>query len=69
LLAALDALRAKRIQINVNLKVIFEGEEEAGFHKSAADPRTAQEFAGRGSADHRGRSGVASLGWNIYGTV
>jgi hypothetical protein len=30
LLAALDAPRAKRIQINVNLKVIFEGEEEAG---------------------------------------
>jgi hypothetical protein len=30
LLAALDAPRAKRIQINVNLKVIFEGEEEEG---------------------------------------
>src|SRR5580693_8340781 len=30
LLAALDALRAKRIPLNVNLKVIFEGEEEAG---------------------------------------
>ena len=29
-LAALDALRAKRIQINVNIKIIFEGEEEAG---------------------------------------
>jgi acetylornithine deacetylase/succinyl-diaminopimelate desuccinylase-like protein len=30
LLAALDALRAKRIPLGVNLKVIFEGEEEAG---------------------------------------
>src|SRR5580658_9376067 len=30
LLAALDALRAKRIPLVVNLKVIFEGEEEAG---------------------------------------
>jgi hypothetical protein len=30
LLAALDALRAKRISLSVNLKVIFEGEEEAG---------------------------------------
>jgi acetylornithine deacetylase/succinyl-diaminopimelate desuccinylase-like protein len=30
LLTALDALRAKRIQINVDLKVFFEGEEEAG---------------------------------------
>jgi acetylornithine deacetylase/succinyl-diaminopimelate desuccinylase-like protein len=30
LLAALDALRAKRIPVTVNLKVIFEGEEEAG---------------------------------------
>ena len=30
LLAALDAVRAKRIQINVKLKVVFEGEEEAG---------------------------------------
>ena len=30
LLAAIDALRAKKIQLGVNLKVIFEGEEEAG---------------------------------------
>jgi acetylornithine deacetylase/succinyl-diaminopimelate desuccinylase-like protein len=30
LLAALDALRARRIPLGVNLKVIFEGEEEAG---------------------------------------
>ncbi|HET8921592.1 MAG TPA: M20/M25/M40 family metallo-hydrolase [Candidatus Acidoferrum sp.] len=30
LLAALDALRAKRIPLAVNLKVVFEGEEEAG---------------------------------------
>ncbi len=30
LLAALDALHAKRIPLGVNLKVIFEGEEEAG---------------------------------------
>ena len=30
LLAALDALRAKQIRQRVNLKVIFEGEEEAG---------------------------------------
>ena len=30
LLAALDALRAKRIPLAVNLKVLFEGEEEAG---------------------------------------
>ena len=30
LLAALDALRAKKILLGVNLKVIFEGEEEAG---------------------------------------
>lgn len=30
LLAALDALRAKKIPLRVNLKVIFEGEEEAG---------------------------------------
>jgi acetylornithine deacetylase/succinyl-diaminopimelate desuccinylase-like protein len=30
LLAALDALRAKRIPLGVNLKVILEGEEEAG---------------------------------------
>jgi acetylornithine deacetylase/succinyl-diaminopimelate desuccinylase-like protein len=30
LLAALDALRAKGIALRVNLKVIFEGEEEAG---------------------------------------
>jgi len=30
LLAAIDALRAKRIPLGVNLKVIFEGEEEAG---------------------------------------
>jgi acetylornithine deacetylase/succinyl-diaminopimelate desuccinylase-like protein len=30
LLAALDALRAKNIPITVNLKVIFDGEEEAG---------------------------------------
>jgi acetylornithine deacetylase/succinyl-diaminopimelate desuccinylase-like protein len=30
LLAALDALRATRIPLGVNLKVIFEGEEEAG---------------------------------------
>jgi len=30
LLAALDALRAKQIRLGVNLKVIFEGEEEAG---------------------------------------
>src|SRR5246127_3303031 len=30
LLAALDALRAQRIPLAVNLKVIFEGEEEAG---------------------------------------
>src|SRR6202047_89894 len=30
LLAALDALRAQRIPLDVNLKVIFEGEEEAG---------------------------------------
>ena len=30
LLAAIDALRARRIPLRVNLKVIFEGEEEAG---------------------------------------
>jgi acetylornithine deacetylase/succinyl-diaminopimelate desuccinylase-like protein len=30
LLAAVDALRAQRIPLSVNLKVIFEGEEEAG---------------------------------------
>jgi len=30
LLAALDALRARKIPLKVNLKVIFEGEEEAG---------------------------------------
>jgi acetylornithine deacetylase/succinyl-diaminopimelate desuccinylase-like protein len=30
LLAAIDALRAERIPLGVNLKVIFEGEEEAG---------------------------------------
>ena len=30
LLAAIDALRAKQIPLGVNLKVIFEGEEEAG---------------------------------------
>jgi acetylornithine deacetylase/succinyl-diaminopimelate desuccinylase-like protein len=30
LLATLDALRAKQIPLGVNLKVIFEGEEEAG---------------------------------------
>src|SRR3984957_17409922 len=30
LLAALDALRAKQIPLGINLKVIFEGEEEAG---------------------------------------
>jgi acetylornithine deacetylase/succinyl-diaminopimelate desuccinylase-like protein len=30
LLAAIDALRAKQILLGVNLKVIFEGEEEAG---------------------------------------
>ena len=30
LLTALDALRAQRIPVGVNLKVIFEGEEEAG---------------------------------------
>jgi acetylornithine deacetylase/succinyl-diaminopimelate desuccinylase-like protein len=30
LLAAIDALRAKKIPLRVNLKVIFEGEEEAG---------------------------------------
>src|SRR4029077_7675327 len=30
LLAALDALRAKNIPLGVNLKVIFEGEEEEG---------------------------------------
>jgi acetylornithine deacetylase/succinyl-diaminopimelate desuccinylase-like protein len=30
LLAALDALRAKKIPLGINLKVIFEGEEEAG---------------------------------------
>src|SRR5712692_4878524 len=30
LLAALDALRTKKIPLGVNLKVIFEGEEEAG---------------------------------------
>ncbi len=30
LLAAIDALRAKKIPLGVNLKVIFEGEEEAG---------------------------------------
>src|SRR6201988_1759546 len=30
LLSALDALRAQRIPLGVNLKVIFEGEEEAG---------------------------------------
>ena len=30
LLAAIDALRAKEIPLGVNLKVIFEGEEEAG---------------------------------------
>ncbi len=30
LLAALDALRAERIPLGVNMKVIFEGEEEAG---------------------------------------
>jgi acetylornithine deacetylase/succinyl-diaminopimelate desuccinylase-like protein len=30
LLAAIDALRAKNIPLSVNLKVIFEGEEEAG---------------------------------------
>jgi acetylornithine deacetylase/succinyl-diaminopimelate desuccinylase-like protein len=30
LLAAIDALRAQRIPLGINLKVIFEGEEEAG---------------------------------------
>ena len=30
LLAAIDALRAEKIPLGVNLKVIFEGEEEAG---------------------------------------
>jgi len=30
LLAAIDALRAKKIPLGVNLKVLFEGEEEAG---------------------------------------
>jgi acetylornithine deacetylase/succinyl-diaminopimelate desuccinylase-like protein len=30
LLAAIDALRAKKVPLGVNLKVIFEGEEEAG---------------------------------------
>ena len=53
MLAALDALRAARIPLSVNLKFFFEGEEEAGSDHLAAMLRA-----------HAGR--LASDGW-IFG--
>src|SRR5258708_4970852 len=48
LLAALDALRTKNIPLAVNLKVIFEGEEEAGAKKMQKKLERHKEFLGGG---------------------
>src|SRR5258708_119102 len=48
LLAALDALREKKIPLAVNLKVIFQGEEEAGGRNLRPTPGVRTEFLGAG---------------------
>src|SRR5208282_3945651 len=83
LLAALDALRAKQIPMKVNLKVIFEGEEEAGstnlqktleLHKNllGGDLLIAADGpvheSGRALVDF-GNRGVLGLQITVYGAV
>ena len=83
LLAAIDALRAQRIPLGVNLKVIFEGEEEAGsthlqrtleLHKNLLGGDLL--ITGDGPVHQSGRQlvffgnrGVMGVGITVYGPV
>jgi acetylornithine deacetylase/succinyl-diaminopimelate desuccinylase-like protein len=83
LLAALDALRARKIPQNVNLKVIFEGEEEAGSTNLAHTLELHKNLLGAdllitadGPVHPSGRPliffgnrGVIGLGITVYGPV
>ena len=83
LLAAIDALRAKNIPLSVNLKVIFEGEEEAGspnlertllLHRNLLDADVL--ITGDGPMHQSGRPliffgnrGVLGFDVTVYGAV
>jgi acetylornithine deacetylase/succinyl-diaminopimelate desuccinylase-like protein len=83
LLAALDALREKKIPLAVNLKVIFEGEEEAGspnlqrtldLHKNLLGGDVLVTADGPVHANGRqlvffGNRGVIGLDVTVYGPV
>jgi len=58
LLAALDALRAKQIPLKVNLKVIFEGEEEAGSTNLQKTLELHKNLLGGAGAPIRAATGV-----------
>jgi len=83
LLAAIDALRAKNIPLSVNLKVILEGEEEAGspdlertllLHRNLLDADVL--LTGDGPAHQSGRPliffgnrGVLGFDVTVYGAI
>jgi acetylornithine deacetylase/succinyl-diaminopimelate desuccinylase-like protein len=83
LLAALDALRAKNIPLAVNLKVIFEGEEEAGSTNLEHTLQSHKNLLGAdllitadGPVHESGRAlvsfgnrGVIGVGVTVYGPV
>jgi acetylornithine deacetylase/succinyl-diaminopimelate desuccinylase-like protein len=83
LLAALDALRAKKIPLAINLKVIFEGEEEAGspslektlqLHKNLLGGDLLITMDGISHPSGRpfvsfGNRGAITLGMTVYGAV
>ena len=56
ILAAVDALRAEGRRPSFNLKIVLEGEEEAGSPNLAAMLRRHRDTLGLGRLDHRRRS-------------
>ena len=61
ILAAIDALRTQKIPLAVNVKMIFEGEEEAGSTNLEKTLQSHKRFAGRGRVANLRRTG-ASVG-------